>query len=124
GQQDRAGVYSNNVNVTADSTIEIAGLDAIMGTLSIGSNALTVGSSDESGQPYVLAFTSTTIAAGSSPVFHINPSDTGGAGTVVLNTSTGQVATPSAASAGGAVSASKPATTFGALSVNSGTLAL
>jgi hypothetical protein len=93
-----------------------------MGNLTIGSNALTVNSDDTSGQPYVLAFTNTTITTGGNPVFHINASATGGAGTVVLDTAAGQVAIPSAALAG--AQAMKPASTFNSLSVDSGTVAL
>jgi hypothetical protein len=118
----RSGVYGNDVSVTADSTIDVAGIDAIMGNLTIGSNALTVNSDDSSGQPYVLAFTTTTITTGGSPVFHINPSATGGAGTVVLNEAAGQVATPSAALAGGGTVA--VVGTYSKLSVDSGTVAI
>jgi autotransporter-associated beta strand protein len=106
------GIYGNNVTVSANSTIDLAGREAIMGALTIGANTLTVKSDDTSTQPYVLSFTSTTTTG--TPTYTILPSAGGGAGTVVVNSGTGQVAPGALGLAG--------VQRFSALSVTSGTV--
>lgn len=83
-----AQTYANNVNVTADSGIDVSGsLTATMGTLTIGSNALAITSADTSTNAYSLSFNGTTLSG--NPTFNVADSAGGGKGTLVLGSMSG-----------------------------------
>jgi hypothetical protein len=113
--------YDNDLNVTANSTIDVSGArNAFFRNLTIGSVTLTGASSDSSGKPYSLNFQSTT--QNGSPVFNMLPSAGGGAGYVYI--SDGLTALPTGQIAGAAASvAASPVWAFQSLSVISGTVA-
>lgn len=80
--------YGNNVSVTANSGIDVSGsLNASLGALSIGSNQLSVTSSDTSTNPYSLSFSS--IAVGGNPTFDVASSAGGAGGSLGLGQITG-----------------------------------
>jgi hypothetical protein len=75
--------YGNNVNITANTDIDVSGsLNAYLGNLSIGNATLTASSVDTSGNPYTLNFQST--AQNGSPTFNVSNSAGGGHGTLNL----------------------------------------
>jgi autotransporter-associated beta strand protein len=72
--------YSNAVVVVGDSTMDVTGGRPVtVGTLSIGSNNLTVTSSDTTTTPYSL--TTGAVTLGGNAIFTVNNSAGGGAGT-------------------------------------------
>jgi fibronectin-binding autotransporter adhesin len=75
---------ANSVNVTAPSTISVAGsLSATLGALTIGPNApLTLSSPDETGVNYSLTMGATSLQG--DPTFNINNSSGAGVGALVL----------------------------------------
>ena len=86
-QIDPAQSYANNVVVTADSTVDVSGsLLANLGTLSIGSNMLSVTSGDETPAGYNLTMGTTTLSG--NPTFNVHPSAGDGPGNLTLGAST------------------------------------
>ncbi len=76
--------YANGFNVTANANIDVSGsLNASIGTLTIGSQTLTLTSADTSGGAYSLT-TGQVNFAGSAPTFNVSNSAGNGAGTLVL----------------------------------------
>lgn len=75
--------YSNNLVVSSDSSIDVSNsLAAVMGDLSIGSNQLSLTSSDTSGSAYGLTLANVTLTG--SPIFNVASSAGHGAGSLVL----------------------------------------
>jgi autotransporter-associated beta strand protein len=80
--------YANNVTLTADSGIDVSGsLTATLGTLSVGSNKLSVTSADATTNPYSLTFGATTVNGNAT--VDVAPSTGGGPGTVTLGNISG-----------------------------------
>jgi hypothetical protein len=80
--------YSNAVNVTANSSIDVSGvLSATMGALTINASKLSVTSSDATTASYNLALGATTLNGAAS--FDIASSSGGGAGTLLLGAVSG-----------------------------------
>jgi fibronectin-binding autotransporter adhesin len=74
--------YANNVAVTTNSAIDISGsLAATMGTLSIGSQTLSVTSADSTHNPYSLTLGASTLSG--NPTFDV-ANNGSGAGTLIL----------------------------------------
>lgn len=72
--------YSNNVELTSNSVIDVSGsLSASLGTLSIGSNQLSVTSGDTTANPYSLSFAATNLSGNAT--FDVAASSGGGTGT-------------------------------------------
>jgi fibronectin-binding autotransporter adhesin len=79
--------YANNVNVTANSDIDVSGsLNATMGNVSIGAVKLSVTSADTTTSPYSLTLGSVTLTGTGSGTtsFDVSNSSGGGAGTLTL----------------------------------------
>jgi len=75
--------YANNLVVSSDSSIDVSNsLAAVMGNLSIGSNQLSLTSSDMSGAAYGLTLANITLTG--SPTFNVASSAGHGAGSLVL----------------------------------------
>jgi hypothetical protein len=75
--------FANNLNVTADSAINVTNARvATTGTLTIGSNTLSLVSDDATGNPYSLTTGSVTL--GGSPTFNLIASAGGGAASLTL----------------------------------------
>lgn len=74
--------YANAVNVTATSTIDVAGpaLDATMGPLTINGSTLNVISSDATSNPYILTLGAATMTGNAT--FNVAASGGGGPGTL------------------------------------------
>ena len=106
--------YANNVSVTANSSIDVSGsLTAAMGTLSIGSNKLSVTGADATTSAYSLTFGATNLSG--SATFGVANSGGGGAGTLNLGALNdgGSPSSINIASTGlGSVSLSSPATSL------------
>src|SRR5260221_4215971 len=77
--------YANNVVVTGDSTIDVSGTpSASLGTLSIGSNTLSVtGASYGTDLPYGLNLGATTVSGGGTTTFDV-ANNGAGTGTLTL----------------------------------------
>ena len=75
--------YANNLNITANSTINVsASLAATMGNLSIGGNKLSIASSDTTGAAYNLTLGTASITGNAT--INVAASTSGGAGTLNL----------------------------------------
>jgi fibronectin-binding autotransporter adhesin len=78
--------YSNNLEVSASSAINVSGsLAAVMGSLGMGGSTLSVGSTDATTNAYSLTFGYTQFQ-GTTADFNVSNSAGGGAGTLVLGT--------------------------------------
>jgi autotransporter-associated beta strand protein len=114
--------YTNNVTVSADSGIDVSGsLNATLGTLSIGSNKLSVTSADTTTNPYSLTFGATTVTG--SATIDVAPSSGTGPGTVVLGALSGP-GTLTKTNSGTLILAGTSNTLAGNLAVNGGTTQL
>ncbi len=72
-QLDTSQSYANNVVVTSNSDIDVSGsLSATLGTLSLGSNTLTISSADASSAAYFLTMGATTLTG--NPTFNVTNS--------------------------------------------------
>lgn len=120
-----AQIYSNNVVVSADSSINISGsLAASMGTLGIGSQKLSVTSADTTANPYSLTLGASTLSG--NPAFDVANSSGGGTGTLLLgalnDSGTGRTITKQGA---GSLTLGTAATSLGngtALNITAGTV--
>lgn len=87
GGSGTSQTYATNVAVSGNTSVNVSGaLTAQLGDLSIGTNLLTVGSSDTSSNPYSLTFsgnTGVTTLTG-SPAFIVNKSSGAQMGTLNL----------------------------------------
>ena len=76
--------YANDVSITANSDIDVSGsLAAVMGSLSMGGNTLSVTSADATTNAYSLTFGYTQFQ-GTTANFNVANSAGGGAGTLIL----------------------------------------
>jgi len=105
--------YANDVSVTANSDIDVSGsLNAIMGSLSMGGNTLSVSSMDHTTNAYSLTLGYTQFQ-GSSDTFNVASSAGGGAGTLVLGSLDDQGASQTITKSGaGTLTLSAPATSL------------
>ena len=78
-----AQAYANNLNVTANSTVDVTGsLNATLGTLSIGAFTLGLTSADATTSPYSLTLGASTLTG--NAILSVANSTGGGAGTLNL----------------------------------------